>query len=121
MELHMITGEFSVCQVEDLNAVDLTCPFTFLAATDEEISLVMPTKAMPEVTLSREDGWRMFRVQGVLDFSLIGILSRISSILAEEKIGIFVLSTFNTDYIMVKQENLPRAAEALQQEGYTFV
>ncbi len=61
----------------------------------------------------------IFRIQGVLDFSLIGILSRLSGILAEHKIGIFAVSTYNTDYILVKEENFERALEVLASEGYT--
>ena len=69
-------------------------------------------------TIERDDGWKAFRIQGVLDFSLIGILSRISAILAENKIGIFAVSTYNTDYILVKKENYQRALKALETEGY---
>ncbi|MBO6115435.1 MAG: ACT domain-containing protein, partial [Lachnospiraceae bacterium] len=63
-------------------------------------------------------GWRGFRIQGVLDFSLIGILSGISTILADNKIGIFAVSTYNTDYILVKEENFIKALEVLAKEGY---
>lgn len=69
-------------------------------------------------TVERDDGWKAFRIQGVLDFSLIGILSRISAILAENKIGIFAVSTYNTDYILVKKENYQRALKALETQGY---
>ena len=68
--------------------------------------------------IERDDGWKAFRIQGVLDFSLIGILSRISAILAENKIGIFAVSTYNTDYILVKKEKYQRALEALETAGY---
>ena len=66
----------------------------------------------------RDDGWKAFRIQGVLDFSLIGILSKISSVLAENEIGIFAISTFNTDYILTKEENFGRAIEVLSKAGY---
>ena len=69
----------------------------------------------------RIDPGRGFRIQGVLDFSLIGILSKISGILADNKIGIFAVSTYNTDYILVKSENFGRAIDALRKEGYTIV
>ena len=59
---------------------------------------------MPKDALERDDGWRAFRIQGVLDFSLIGILSAISAVLAENHIGIFAVSTYNTDYILTKEE-----------------
>ena len=68
----------------------------------------------------RSDGWKGFRIQGVLDFSLIGILSKISTILSENKIGIFAVSTYNTDYILVKQENFEKAATLLADNGYSI-
>ena len=60
-------------------------------------------------------------MQGILDFSMIGILSRLSGVLAENKIGIFVVSTFNTDYILVKEENFERALSVLSSAGYDLV
>jgi hypothetical protein len=71
--------------------------------------------------LARDDGWRMMRVQGVLDFSLVGILAKLSSVLAERRIGIFAVSTYNTDYILVKAENYERALAALAGAGYQIV
>ena len=68
--------------------------------------------------MEREDGWRGFRIEGVLDFSLVGILSKLSTILAENQIGIFAVSTFNTDYILVKEENFDRAMDVLAAAGY---
>ena len=92
--------------------------FCFTAKTDEEISLVCKTEDVPEKTLVRDDGWKGFRIEGILDFSLIGILSKISSILAENRIGIFAVSTYNTDYIFVKEENFSKAINALKDSGY---
>ena len=95
--------------------------FFFIGKTDEEISLVCRTEDTPQETVERDDGWRGFRISGVLDFSLIGILSKLSGILAEKKIGIFAVSTYNTDYILVKEENFEKALHALEEEGYTVV
>ena len=78
--------------------------FYFIGKTDEEVSLVCKTEDAPLNTIERDDGWREFRIQGVLNFSLIGILSKLSGILAEHQIGIFAVSTYNTDYILVKEE-----------------
>ena len=89
--------------------------------TDEEISLVCKTDDVPQNTIERDDGWRGFRIQGVLDFSLIGILSKLSAILAENNIGIFAVSTFNTDYILVKAENFEKALKVLSDAGYDVV
>lgn len=59
--------------------------------------------------------------QGVLDFSLVGILSEITGILAEDKIGIFAISTFNTDYILTKKEDYQKALDLLDAEGYKIL
>ena len=63
----------------------------------------------------------MMRIQGVFDFSLIGILSKISAVLADNKIGIFAVSTFNTDYILVKEENYDKSLKVLGDAGDTIV
>jgi len=67
-----------------------------------------------------ETGWSRLKVPGPLDFSLTGILAEISAVLAEAEISIFAISTFDTDYILIKTEKLPLAIEALLASGYTF-
>ena len=76
--------------------IDLEADLVFVGKTDEEISLVCRTEDVPENILERDDGWKGFRVQGVLDFSMTGVLSKLSGILAENGIGIFAVSTYNT-------------------------
>ena len=120
MKLKKIPYSFSVCKSRTVSDIDLNSEMYFVGKTDEEISLVCRTEDVPDNVTDREDGWRGFRIQGVLDFSLIGILSRISAILAENKIGIFVVSTYNTDYIFVKSESFERALELLSVKGYTI-
>lgn len=121
MELKTLDHELSVCKVTDISDIDLSADIYFIGKTDEELSLVCRTEDTPINTTERSDGWRGFRIQGVLDFSLIGILSKLSGILAENNIGIFAVSTFNTDYILVKEESYSRALEVLAAEGYTIV
>ena len=121
MELKTMEYNLSVCKVTDISDINLTSDFYFVGKTDEELSLVCKTEDTPQNTTEREDGWRGFRIQGVLDFSMIGILSKLSGILAEHKIGIFAVSTYNTDYILVKEENFERSLEVLIAEGYTVV
>ena len=121
MEIKKIEHDLTVCKVCSEEAIDLTKQFYFIGKTDEELSLVCLTEDTPTRTIAREDGWKAFRIQGVLDFSLIGILSKISNILAENKIGIFAVSTYNTDYVLVKKENFCRALEVLEAEGYMIV
>ena len=121
MELKRIEHTFSVCKVKDYSLVDLDREFTFISRTDEENSLVCPTECVPYNTIERDDGWKAFRIQGVLDLSLIGILSGISKILADNGIGIFAISTFNTDYIFVKEENFQRALDLLTDDGHGII
>lgn len=119
MELKKIDYKLTICKVTELSNINLDTDFYFFAKTDEELSLVCKTEDTPENTVERDDGWRALRIQGVLDFSLIGILSKLSGILSEHKIGIFAVSTYNTDYILVKEENYERALRVLAAEGYT--
>ena len=121
MELKKIAHKLTVCKVDDISEIDISADFYFIGKTDEELSLVCKTEDTPSKTIECDDGWRGFRIQGVLDFSLIGILSKLSGILAEHKIGIFAVSTYNTDYILVKEENYERALTVLASEGYTVV
>jgi len=121
MEIKKIKGDFSVCKVQDYTLIDLNQEFCFTGKTDEENSLVCLTKNVPANTLSRDDGWNAFRIQGILDFSLIGILSKISAILADNKIGIFAISTFNTDYILVKSQDYEKSLSALAESGYKIL
>ena len=121
MILKMIDRGFSVCKVKGLSNIDLNREFTFVSRTDEECSLVCPTEHVPSDTIERNDGWKAFRIQGTLDLSLIGILSGISGILAENGIGIFAISTFDTDYILTKEESFQRAMDVLTENGYSVV
>ena len=121
MELEKLGYDLTVCKVSDPSSFDLSKDFYFIGRTDEELSLVCRTEDTPSETIEREDGWRGFRIRGVLDFSLIGILSKISGILAENRIGIFAVSTYNTDYILVKSENYEKALQVLTAAGYVIV
>jgi hypothetical protein len=118
MKLKKLPYDLTVCKAEDISAINLKTEFFFIGKTDEELSLVCRTEDVPENTVERDDGWRGFCIEGVLDFSLIGILSKLSTILAENQIGIFAVSTYNTDYILVKAENFDRALNVLAAAGY---
>ena len=112
---------FSVCKVPDYSGIDIDQPFVFTGRTDEEKSLVCPVELVPDNATARDDGWRAFRISVQMDFALIGILARISKILADHGIGIFAVSTFDTDYILTKEENFGKALAALAEEGYRII
>ena len=82
MYLKVLPYDLTVCKTADTAALDLTREFYFIAKTDEELSLVCQTADAPACTTAREDGWRGMRIEGQLDFSLVGILARISDVLA---------------------------------------
>lgn len=121
MEIERIDYDFSVCKVADYSCVNLESEYCFVGKTDEENSLVCITGEVPYNVIERDDGWKAFRIKGVLAFSLIGILSKISEILVENKIGIFVVSTFNTDYILTQKENYQKALNLLKNAGYNII
>ena len=121
MELIKLDHDLTVYKVSSINDIDLNSGFFFIGKTDEEISLVCRTEDTPDDTVERDDGWKGFRIKGVLDFSLIGILSKISGILAQNDIGIFAVSTYNTDYILVKDENYGKAMRVLEERGYILL
>ena len=92
-------------------------PFCSITRTPEELSVVCTQADVPR-SVRHEPDWRCLQVQGPLPFSLIGVLADLSATLARAGIPIFVLSTFDTDYLLVKQETLPQTLAALRQEGH---
>lgn len=121
MHIEWIQGGFSVAKLEDYSRLDLSKPYTFVGRTDEENSLVCLTDNLPSDCLQCEHGWTAFRIQGQLDFSLVGILAEIAVILANAGISIFAVSTFNTDYILVKEDKKAQAIELLKEAGHTVL
>lgn len=118
MQIKTIPYDFSVCKAADYSQTDMDSEYCFIGRTDEEKSLVCLTDKVPGNAAACEDGWRAFRIQGILDFSLIGILAEISTLLADHGIGIFAISTYNTDYIFTKKEAYGKALEVLTKAGY---
>lgn len=121
MELKKLHKDLSVCKVEDYSLVDLDAEYCFIGKTDEEKSLVCITSHVPVNAIQREDGWKGLRIQGVFDFSLVGILAKLSAILADSAIPIFAISTYNTDYILIKDEYYQKALDALARSGVRIV
>lgn len=91
--------------------------FYSVTRTEAELTVVCPETRLARGTTS-ETGWRCFKVQGVLDFSEIGIIFSLTRPLAESGVSVFVISTFDTDYFMVKEKDLATAIDALTAEGH---
>lgn len=121
MKLEVILGEYAVARLKTLDGIPPLAPFSTLSVTDSEISLVALADRIPRDAEAVESGYAMIRFTGTLDFSLTGVISRASAVLARQEIGIFVISTYLTDYILIKARDLARAVEALKTDGYTFL
>ncbi len=121
MKIKIIDGDFTVCKVRDYSETDLNAEYCFTGKTDNENSLVCKTDDVPLNAIAGEPGWKAFRIDEILDFSLTGILARISALLADQKIGIFAVSTYNTDYIFVKEADFAKALTTLADAGYEII
>lgn len=95
------------------------CDFYSLSKTTEELSLVCPEHLAVKSDKSSPD-WKCLKVAGPLDFKLTGILAGITEVLAKEKLSVFAISTFDTDYILIKKQDLTPAISALERTGYRF-
>ncbi len=120
-ELRLLIGRLSVCRLspqEEIPDWAMRGGFYSVTRTKDEISVVCDEASVPDgVTCSA--GYTALMVQGPLDFSLVGILSSISAALAEAGLSIFALSTYDTDYILIRESDSAAAAQALAKAGYT--
>ncbi|MEO0343430.1 MAG: ACT domain-containing protein [Pseudomonadota bacterium] len=91
--------------------------FVSVTQTDEELSIVATREKLNGID-TVEDGWTVFKVLGPLDFSLVGILADLSDTLAKAEISLFALSTYDTDYILVKGEDADKAERAFLAKGH---
>jgi hypothetical protein len=118
--LEVLDKEFTIHRLEPNKLVPeevLASTFVWLGRTDEELSVVCASGiAVPSA--KQNSGWSCLRVVGPIDFSLTGVLAGISSVLAAVNISIFALSTFDTDYILVKSADLATAQAELRKAGY---
>lgn len=118
MKINTVNGQFSVLKLDSFDGVDLNKEFCFACKSDREYSLVCRTDDAPERFIDKKDGFSAMRIDGALDFSLVGILADITSLLAKASVPVFAVSTYDTDYILVDSSNLPIALTALKNSGY---
>jgi uncharacterized protein len=122
LNLSLLVGSFAVLQLEpsaSIPAWALEGAFFTVSKTDEELSIVcLETNVPSHAALKLERGWSCLKLQGPFEFSLTGILLAVLEPLAHSKIGIFAISTFNTDFVLVKTQNLERAIAALESAGH---
>ena len=118
MELEKIEHVFSICLLESAEQIDLTREFVFLQKTPDELSLVCESSYAPSDAIKVDAGWNALRVSGQLDFNQTGVIARIASILAGVGISIFVISTYNTDYVLIKAESYEKGINELACNDY---
>ncbi|MBS0652450.1 MAG: ACT domain-containing protein [Verrucomicrobia bacterium] len=116
LTLSVMSVSLAVVRLDASSAIPLWATegkgFFSITKTDDELSVVCSEDNVPQ-DVKVEKGWKCLKVEGPLDFGLTGILSSLAQPLAEAKISIFAISTFDTDYVMVKKENLQKAIEVL--------
>ncbi len=91
--------------------------FYSITNTSDELSIVCEKTNIPE-DVKISNNWKIFKIEGPFDFSLVGIMAHLSTVLADGGVSIFTISTFDTDYILVKEENLEKATELLRKAGH---
>lgn len=123
MQLKILAKKLKVIKLKESETVPEIVykqDFYSITKTDEELSIVVDENVDISSDIVEED-WRAIKIVGTLDFALIGILSRISTILAQAKISIFAISTYNTDYILVKDDKIKQAIKVLEENNYKFI
>ncbi len=123
LTMKLMKGLYGVCRLNRDEAIPewvFQSSFYSITKTLDELSVVCSQDNIPDEIKCEKD-WRILRVEGPLDFSLIGILSSISTTLANKGISIFAISTYDTDYILVKDKKVDMAIDALSAEKYEII
>jgi hypothetical protein len=120
MNLTVLPDIFAICRLspaEDVPDWAMIGEFVSITHTADELSIVCAEENVPS-DVKADRGWRALKVEGLLDLALTGVLASLANPLAETQINIFAVSTFDTDYLLVKGYNLIRACDVLRQAGH---
>jgi hypothetical protein len=123
MNLIVLAKKYSIYRFDTDNPLPdwiYQSDFYSITRTNEELSVIAVQNDLISEKIICNKDWRILKIVGPLDFSLIGIIADISHILKEQKISIFTISTYDTDYFLVKQKDLNTGIEALGKNGYTL-
>ena len=121
MKLKLKEEAYSICSVEQMSADLMAKEPVFVTKAEGKISVVCRTEAVPADRLWQEDGWRMFCLSGQLMYTLMGILGKIATILGNNTIGVYAVSSADNIYFLVREKDLPQAKSVLEEKGYFFV
>ncbi len=116
-----IPGEFAICELAPESAIPawVTGPFTSVSRAEDELSIVCLADTVPDHVKS-DGGWSCLKLAGPFEFDQVGIIAGLTGVLAQAKIGVFVVSTFRTDFVLVKKSNFLDATRVLEENGYEF-
>lgn len=123
LTMKLLKEKYGVCRLDKTELIPewaKNSNFFSVTRTSDELSIVCYQDSIPN-DIKCEKDWRILKIQGPLDFSLIGILASISKILAQNGISIFAISTYDTDYILVKNKDIDNAIESLIKEKYEVI
>ena len=123
LTMKLLKEKYGVCRLDKTELIPewaQNSQFFSITKTVDELSIVCSQDNIPNEIKCEKD-WRILKIEGPLDFSLIGILASISSILAQKGISIFAISTYDTDYILVKNKDIDNAIESLIKEKYEVI
>ena len=122
LTLSTVPGVFAVCRLDSASPVPnwaMSDGFHAIVRTAEKLSIVCAEQAVPAGVTS-ERGWRGLKVAGPLDFALTGVLASLTGPLAEAGVSIFAISTYDTDYLLIREEQLNTAIDALRRAGFAI-
>lgn len=123
LTMSLMKEKFAVCRMSPAEAVPAwgqKSDFFSITKTIDELSGVCYERDVPEGVQCEKD-WKVLKIEGPLDFSLVGILASISTVLAQNEVSIFAISTYDTDYMLVRDKDLQKAVEALEEDGYEII
>ena len=123
LTMKLLKEKYGVCRLDKSELIPewaMESDFFSITKTLDELSIVCSKDSIPN-SVKCENDWRILKIEGPLDFSLIGILASISVILAQNAISIFAISTYDTDYILVKNKDINNAISSLIKERYEII
>ncbi|TGY43714.1 ACT domain-containing protein [Clostridium sartagoforme] len=122
LTLKLLKDKYSVCRLDKNNEIPKWIfdeEIFSITKTEDELSIVCLQDKISNDIICEKD-WKILKIEGPLDFSLVGILSKISTLMANNKISIFAISTYDTDYILIKEESVDKAIKVLESNSYSI-
>ncbi len=123
LTMKLLKEKYGVCRLDKANSIPnwaIDGEFYSITKTEDELSIVCLQESIP-TDIKYEKDWKVLKVEGPLDFALVGILAGISSLMASQGISIFAISTYDTDYILIKEKDIDNAIELLLNDKYAVI